>query len=188
MIAGIIGSIKRKELTKIYLQSGGLIYEVYISINCSGAIKGDEVELLTTLIVREDNWSLYGFLDSSEKIMFDTLIKINGVGPKVAMAICSTYTPTTFSTIIESKDTKGLQRVPGIGPKSAGRIMVELAGFSLELKSDSQKEGSSAYEAYLALESLGFKSDLINKVLQNCIGVTTSEIVKEALKKLQSSK
>jgi len=188
LIAGIIGEIEKKELTKIHVNCNNLIYEVFVSINCSNAIKEHKVKLLTTLIVREDNWSLYGFLEKSEKIMFDTLIKINGIGPKVAMAICSTYTPATFAKITESKDTKALQRVPGIGPKSAGRIMVELAGFSLELGESQSKEGSSQHEAFLALESLGFKSDVITKTLQSCSSVTTADLVKEALKKLQSLK
>ncbi len=188
MIAGIRGKIEKKELTKVYIDCSGIIYEVFISINCSQALKDGEIKLLITEIIREDNWSLYGFLDSSEKIMFDTLIKINGVGAKVGMAICSTFTPATFAKIVESKDAKALQRVPGIGPKSAGRIMVELAGFTLELGEKESKEGSANHEAYLALESLGFKGDIINKVLKLCTAQSTSDIVKEALKRLQSQR
>ncbi len=64
--------------------------------------------------------------------MFDTVIKINGVGPKVGLAICSTFTPTSFAQIITNHDVNMLKRVPGIGPKGASRILVELSGFVVD--------------------------------------------------------
>lgn len=187
MIIGIEGKVLKKELTKVHIKTSGLVYEVHVSLQCSNQIKEDPLFLHVTQIIREDHWSLYGFFDPNEKILFDTLIKINGVGPKVAMAICSTFTPQTFAGITHAKDAKALTAVPGIGPKSASRIMVELAGFILESEhgytaSDSQQE------AFLALESLGFKADAIRKVLTSCKADTTSELVKEALKALQGLK
>jgi len=183
MIVAIDGKIERQESTYIHINCNGLVHEVFISVNCSSAISGTNVRLYTTQIIREDANILYGFLDSSEKLMFDTLIKINGVGPKVAMAICSTYTPTTFSTIITSNDITSLKRVPGIGPKSAGRILVELSGFSISVTNiDSNNERS---DAALALESLGYKKDHINRVLKSISASSTSQIVKEALRSLQ---
>ena len=80
-------------------------------------------------LIKEDSNNLYGFLDSNEKKLFDTVIKINGVGPKAAMAICSTFTPSSFAEIVETSDVTMLKRVPGIGPKGASRILVELTGF-----------------------------------------------------------
>ena len=100
--------------------------------------------------------------------MFARLIKINGVGPKVAMAICSTYTPSQFATVINNKDLNGVKKVPGIGPKSAGRILVELAGFDSELVESSSPANQAFNEATEALESLGFKKDKISKVLTAC--------------------
>lgn len=185
MIVALEGTITHKEPTRLWLTTHGITYEVFTSIHTSGALQAREARLFITQIIREDAWTLYGFAEESEKRAFDTLIKINGIGPKVALAILSTYTPRTFAQIIEAKDVKALQRVPGIGPKSAGRIMVELAGFSLSVQDSTLPQNSALNESRLALESLGFKSDAIAKVLPTISATTTQEIVKEALKKLQ---
>jgi len=185
MIIGIKGIVEKKDPTHLHiLTNSGLIYEVFVSLHCSASVKESEVKLYTTHIIREDAQLLYGFLDINEKRMFDTLIKINGVGPKVAMAICSTFTPQTFAQIVESKDVGMLKRVPGIGPKSAGRILVELGGFSLEMAGESNPASKAHNEAAMALESLGFKKEHITKVLSQCIGSDTESLIKEALKKL----
>lgn len=182
MIVGIEGGVERKDPTFIHLNVHGLIYEVFISINTSNAIMEKSAKLYTTHIIREDAQLLFGFLQINEKKMFDTLIKINGVGPKVALAICSTFSPETFAKVISSKDVGMLKRVPGIGPKSASRILVELAGFIVD---GGETESNSAMgEAIMALESLGFKKEHIQKALNGCSG-DTGTLVKEGLKKLQ---
>ncbi len=184
MIVGLIGKIIKKEPTLLNVNVNGIIYEVFVSVNCSSKIISDDVKLEITHIIREDSQSLYGFLDSNEKKLFDTVIKINGVGPKVALAICSTFTPTSFAQIVSSNDVSMLKRVPGIGPKGASRILVELSGFIID-SNDETSGSSSALEAALALESLGFKKDLVSSVLKTCVSSNTSDLVKEALKKLQ---
>ena len=184
MIIGLIGKVVKKEPTVLQLNVNGVIYEVFVSLNCSSKIISDEIKLEITEIIREDAHSLYGFLDSYEKKLFDTVIKINGVGPKVALAICSTFTPSSFSQIVTNHDVNMLKRVPGIGPKGASRILVELSGFIVDAGSDDEASNISL-EASLALESLGFKKDLIITVLKTCSSATTSELVREALKKLQ---
>jgi len=185
MIIGLEGTIERKEPTFLNINVNGIIYEVFVSVNCSSKIADKRVKLHITHIIREDAQTLYGFLDPNEKKLFDTVIKINGVGPKVALAICSTFTPSSFAQIVSSNDVSMLKRVPGIGPKGASRILVELSGFIIDGDEDSSQSGSTALEASLALESLGFKKDVISKVLKTCSGTNTSEIVREALKKLQ---
>jgi len=185
MIVGIKGSVEKKDPTFVHIDVNGLIYEVFVSINCSSAIIEKEVKLFTTQIIKEESNNLYGFLDMNEKKLFDTVIKINGVGPKVAMAICSTFTPSSFAQIVETKDISMLKRVPGIGPKGASRILVELSGFVITADEGSSNSAQSASEAVMALESLGFKKDQINKVLTTCSGKDTASLVKEALKKLQ---
>jgi Holliday junction DNA helicase RuvA len=182
MIVGIEGSVERKDPTYIHINVNGLIYEVFISINTSNAIDTKRVKLYTTHIIREDAQLLFGFATLSEKKMFDTLIKINGVGPKVALAICSTFSPETFAQVVSSKDVGMLKRVPGIGPKSASRILVELADFIVDGQEDTVS--SAMTEAIMALESLGFKKEHIQKALNGCSG-DTSTLVKEGLKKLQ---
>ncbi len=184
MIVGIEGKIVIKEPTYLNINVNGIIYKVYVSLNCSSAINTENVFLNTTYIVKEDSQSLYGFINKDEKKLFDTVIKINGVGPKVALAICSTFTPVLFSNVVANKDVSTLKRVPGIGPKGASRILVELSGFVVT-NDENEKFGASSSEAVLALESLGFKKDQISKVLLNCVAEDTSSLVKEALKKLQ---
>jgi len=184
MIVGIQGKLEKKEPTLLHINVSGLIYEVFVSINCSSAVISDDVKLHTTQIIREDTNTLYGFVDVNEKKLFDTVIKINGVGPKVALAICSTYTPTSFAQIVSTNDVGSLKRVPGIGPKGASRILVELSGFVVDGNSDNSSINAIASDAVLALESLGFKKDAINKALKGCTSTTTSELVREALKRL----
>jgi Holliday junction DNA helicase RuvA len=186
MIVGIEGLLEKKDPTHLHLNVNGIIYEVFVSINCSAAVTQSKVKLHTTQIIKEDSQSLYGFLDLNEKKLFDTVIKINGVGPKVAMAICSTFTPESFAQIVSNNDVGMLKRVPGIGPKGASRILVELSGFVVT--SDDSNTSSASVgmtEASMALESLGFKKDQITKVLTTCSASDTASLVKEALKKLQ---
>ena len=186
MIVGIEGKIERKEPTLLHINVNGLIYEVNVSVNCSSKIEKNNEKLYTTHIIREDSQTLYGFLDPNEKKLFDTVIKINGVGPKVALAICSTFTPVSFSQIVSSNDVSMLKRVPGIGPKGASRILVELSGFIIDGEdSEENSSANTSLEASLALESLGFKKDVVSRVLRTCDAITTGELVKQALKKLQ---
>ncbi len=184
MIVGLEGIVEKKEPTFIHLNVNGLIYEVNISVNTSNSINDKRVKLLVTQIIREDANLLFGFLEANEKKMFDTLIKINGVGPKVAMATCSTFVPETFARVVADKDVGLLKRVPGIGPKAASRILVELADFIVDGDSDSIAVDNSMADAILALESLGFKKEQIRKALSGATG-DTSSLVKQGLKRLQ---
>ncbi len=183
MIVGIEGKVEKKDPTYVHVNVGGIIYEIHISINTSNAIREKEVKLLITQVIREDANLLFGFMDIHEKKMFDTVLKINGVGPKVGLAICSTFTPSTFAKVISTKDVGMLKRVPGIGPKAASRILVELADFIVDGSEESSQSGAMG-EAVMALESLGFKKEAIQKALQDARG-DTSTLVKEGLKKLQ---
>jgi len=188
MIVGVHGKIIYKEPSVVHVNVGGIVYEVFISLHTFSALPKEDVSLFTTHIIREDAQLLFGFIDMAEKKMFARLIKINGVGPKVAMAICSTYTPSQFATVINNKDVNGVKKVPGIGPKSAGRILVELNGFDAEILADNTSSSSSLAfnEASEALEALGFKKDKISKALSACEGDDTASLVKGALKLLQT--
>ena len=102
------------------------------------------------------------------------------------MAILSTYTPQTFAKVVENNDIKSMQRVPGIGPKSAGRILVELYGWSLELSQNETNHKDSDYnQVILALESLGYKNDIIQKAIKGLEKNEVGQMVKAALKKIQ---
>jgi Holliday junction DNA helicase RuvA len=180
MIAALRGKIFKKKLNSILVDVNNVIYEVIVSLNTYSLLEKD-VFLYITEIVREDSYTLYGFIDENEKKMFDTLIKINGVGPKVALAICSTFNPATFANIVGNKNVSALKQVPGIGPKSASRILVELSEFSV-----TDSDDSTMSDAIKALEGLGFKKDDITKIIKDIKASSTEEFVKEALKKLAS--
>ncbi len=182
MIIAIEGEVVKKEPTLIYLKTYGITRMIHISLNCSSKIEKNHISLQTTQIIKEDSDHLYGFLDLQEKFMFDRVIKISGVGPSTAMAICSTFTPSVFAKAIAGNDIGSIKMVPGIGPKSAKRILMELSDFSID--TIMTKENKNFNEALQALESLGFKKEKINKILLECKEKETSSLIKEALKKL----
>ena len=183
MIIAIEGELLKKEPTLLHVKSAsGLIYAIRVSLNCSSKIEDKNIFLHTTLIIRDDAHILFGFLDEDEKKIFDRVLKINGVGPNTALAICSTFNPKSFQEAIISQDIDALKSVPGIGAKSAKRILVELGDFNLELKRDDSSK--SFIEASLALESLGFKKESIKKALKDIKSGDTQTLIKEALKKL----
>ena len=179
MIAALRGNILKKRPISVLLEVNNVIYEVVVSLNTYSELEG-EVFVYISEIIREDSWTLYGFSSELEKQMFDTLIKINGVGPKVALAICSTFSPATFSGIIQTKNVSALKQVPGIGPKSANRILVELSEFNIS----EENVELEILDAITALEGLGFKKENIQKALKEIDSSSTEEIIKQALKKL----
>lgn len=193
MIAGLRGEIVRLEPMYAELDVGGVIYGLHISLNTSNALQAQKAQgtrqmrVICTQIIREDAHLLFGFMEEIEKQTFERLIKISGVGPKVAMAILSAYTPQEFSQIVANKDIDALKRVPGIGTKGAGKILVDIAGFFASLMPDSEIHSESSpnhakSQASLALASLGFKEAQIDKALRDLSGEDVSSLVKEALK------
>lgn len=183
MIVAIEGEVVKKEPTHLHLKTYGITRLIHISLNCSSKIDTKRpISLYITQIIKEDSDNLYGFLDLDEKFIFDRVIKINGVGPSTAMAICSTFTPSVFAKALSLNDIGSIKMVPGIGPKSAKRILVELSDFSLDtLQSNDNK---SFNEALQALESLGFNKEKVKKILSSCKSSDTASLIKEALKKL----
>ncbi|QKF92211.1 Holliday junction branch migration protein RuvA [Campylobacter sp. CCUG 57310] len=183
MIKAIEGIITKKEPAYLLLKtSSGVTYGIVISLFCSAKLeKGEKVELSITQIIREDANLLYGFLDASEQRMFEMLIKLNGIGASTAMAVCSSLSPNAFTNAILNGDADALKSVPGIGVKTARRIIAELSDAKLVIDDATP---SHHHEAILALESLGFKRDKISKVLSTCTATNVSELIKEALKKL----
>ncbi|MBL0686326.1 MAG: Holliday junction branch migration protein RuvA [Sulfurospirillum sp.] len=183
MITGIFGEIVKKEPTFVHIKTNsGLIYKVHVSLFCSNEINLGEITLHVTQIIREDADNLYGFKLIDEKRVFDTLVKVNGVGPSTALAVCSTMNPLEFTKALSLNSIESFKKVPGIGPKSAKRILVELSDF--ELQSDDLSTQVYVNETITALESLGFKKERIKKVLSTCKQTDTSSLIKEALKKL----
>ncbi|MEF3273592.1 MAG: Holliday junction branch migration protein RuvA [Chloroflexus sp.] len=130
MIASIRGIIQSIGSDHIIIETNGvgfLIYAPRPTLNAAGAI-GSETFLYTTLVVREDALTLYGFSDQAQRSLFEQLISVSGVGPKLALSLLSSGTPDDVRTMIASGDITRLARTPGIGKKTAERIVLELRG------------------------------------------------------------
>ena len=179
MIYAISGNIYEKNEGKIYLNTqSGIVYEINVSlITFSQIQKDEEIFILITEIIKENEYTLYGFLQKDEKKLFDELLKINGIGPKAALGIISTLTPNEFMNAVKSADINTLKKVPGIGPKSAKRIIMEMGEFEVNATNNEQTQ------AIIALENLGFKRNDIVKVLKDEKG-SVEELIKTALKRL----
>ncbi len=194
MICGLIGNIYKLEAMRVEFEVNGVIYDIALSVQTSAKLTmGEKYHLLITQIIREDCELLFGFLDRFERSSFERLLKINGVGPKVALAILSTFTPNDFAQIVNNKDLSALQKVPGVGAKSAGKILLDLAGFfdaifqneqNLDSSLDSAQTSAQKQE-FMALESLGYKTNDIKKIMPKITAQETTAIIKEALNLLR---
>ena len=192
MIAFLEGVIAGKTLASVYLNVGGVGFEVGMSQ--AGLSKlpqvGEQVLVHTYLQVRDDGMSLFGFLSLEEKALFEKLITVSGVGPKVALAALSSYTPSELATLIAAQDIAAVQRIPGVGKKTASRIVLELKG-SLDqgiggLFADDEQIVSKAVEgAREALLSMGFTSAEADLALKGAPeDGTESTLLQYALKTL----
>ena len=155
---------------------------------------GEKVKIYTHYHVREDNISLYGFMSNEELKMFELLLQVSGIGAKTAIAMLSNITPSKFALAIISNDLKTLTKIPGIGNKSAQRMVLELKD---KLKTqtaieDDEEEttpndnSESINEAEQALQILGYNKSEISKVFDkfDTHNLSTEDLIKEALKRL----
>jgi len=160
---------------------GGVSYALSVSLFTSSKLeKGAQIELLTTPIFKEDSQRLFGFLEKSEQQMFELLLKVNGIGASIAMAVCSTLDSNAFYKALSTGDENAFKSVPGIGAKVAKRIITELSDkkVSLSLSDDGKTQ------ALQALITLGFKQEKALEALSKCESKEVSALVKEALKRL----
>ena len=198
MIGCLIGEVFALEAPTVLLNVNGVGYEIDTPLSTFCQLqKGQKVTLWTHLVVREDAQQLYGFSDAQEKIIFRTLLKVNGVGPKMALVILSTLSVDMLIHTVEHGDVKTLVKVPGVGTKTAERLMIELRdrfkAFSTTTVSNNtastqiQFTGNSAVaEAEAALQSLGYKPLEAQKLIQAVKADFTeaSDIIRAALKSL----
>lgn len=126
MIANLEGRVSRKGADGLVLQVGGVGIEVLASYPTLESIDADYAFLFTRLIVREDSLTLYGFATETERDLFDTFIKISGIGPRLAITILSTLSVENVRAAVSSENASIIQRVPGIGKKTAEKIVIEL--------------------------------------------------------------
>jgi Holliday junction DNA helicase RuvA len=198
MIGCLIGEVLALEAPTVLLNVNGVGYEVDTPLSTFCQLqKGQKVTLWTHLAVREDAQLLYGFLNAQEKIIFRTLLKVNGVGPKMALGILSTLSVEMLIHTVEHEDINSLVKVPGVGKKTAERLMIELrdrfkamsAGTANNPASAQQIQfsGNSAVaEAEAALQSLGYKPLEAQKLVNAAKGEFTeaSDIIRAALKSM----
>ncbi len=173
MIAYLDGKLSYKSPTNVYIDIGGIAYDVNISLFTYGKIETlDKVKLYTVMIVREDSQTLYGFYDIGEKELFKKLISVSGIGPNTARVILSYMTPDETKSAILSNNVAAFKKVKGVGPKTAQRLMLDLkdkiAKEGLTLESHNLTGNASntiREEALAALLSLGFqKSQVVSKI------------------------
>lgn len=198
MIGCLIGEVLALEAPTVLLNVNGVGYEIDTPLSTFCQLqKGQKVTLWTHLAVREDAQLLYGFLNQQEKIIFRTLLKVNGVGPKMALGILSTLSVEMLIHTVENGDVKTLVKVPGVGAKTAERLMIELRdrfkAFSTGAVTNGtsttqiQFTGNSAVaEAEAALQSLGYKPAEAQKLVNAAKGEFTesSDIIRAALKSM----
>lgn len=196
MIAFLNGRLAGKTLGSAFVDVGGVGYEVAMSQAALAKLPevGQAVQVRTHMHVSDSGIALYGFLGDDEKAMFEKLIGVSGVGPKMALAALSTFSPPALADAVASQDSALVAKIPGVGKKTAQRIILELKG-SLEDVPGGLFAGDSAASvveermtgAVEALLSMGFSSAEVELALKGAPeGATESALVKHALKRLGS--
>lgn len=207
MISRLRGVLIEKRAPWLVLElTHGLGYEVEAPMSTFYRLPdlGHTVTLYTHFMVREDAHLLFGFAEARERALFRALIKVNGVGPKLALTILSSFEPDTFAQVIHHHDTTSLTRVPGIGKKTAERLLMELrdrltdpAVFGLEVspasvesaphtRTTSAALNSPLQEALSALVALGYKPHEASKVVSqfDSTGLSCENIIRQALQRV----
>lgn len=149
MIAQLTGSVARSAAAYLVLDVQGVGYKVNVPLSVLESLPppGQPVTLVTHTLVREDDISLFGFNDEDEQRVFELLLSVSGVGPKVALALLSALPAASLAKAVAGEDVRTLTRVPGIGAKTAQRLVLELrdklAAFAFDLKVDSLAAGAA---------------------------------------------
>ena len=192
MIGRLKGILLEKQPPEILLDVQGVGYELLLPMTSFYDLPeiGQETTLFTHLVVREDAHLLFGFAQKTDRTLFRELIKTNGVGPKLALAILSAMSVEQFAYAIEREELSKLVKIPGVGKKTAERLLVELKGkFKDVRQSDFFVESkhipsTSADEAIAALIALGYKPTDAEKMVKKVAkaDLSSEQLIREALK------
>jgi Holliday junction DNA helicase RuvA len=190
MIGSLRGQVSAKLPPQLMIDVGGVGYELEAPMSTFYLLPavGQEVRLLTHLVVREDAHILYGFATEDERRLFRSLLKVSGVGPKLALALLSGISVEGFAHCVQSQDVASLTRVPGIGRKTAERLLVEMRD---RLGAPEAQSGaivlpaaaSAESEAFGALVALGYKPAEATRLIK-AVGPgthSTEELIRRAL-------
>src|SRR6185312_3893861 len=199
MIGSLAGILAHKAPPALLLEVGGVGYELEAPMSTFYDLPalGERVRLLTHLVVREDAQLLFGFATEAERRLFRSLLKIAGVGPRTALAILSGVSSAAFTQAVHEQDSAALMRIPGVGRKTAERLIIEMrdrlqegdAAFTLAAAAagGAAPAPSAAAEAYGALVALGYKPAEATRLLKHATGaadssaLSTEELIRRAL-------
>ena len=195
MFAYIKGSLEIKSTNYIVIEAGGIGYKIYMSAKSIGTIGnvGENVKVHTHYHVREDDISLYGFNSEEELRMFEILISVSGVGVKSALTMLSDISPASFAMAVINDDVTRLTKVPGVGKKTAQRLILELKDklksediSGEEISKTDIKEDKIDNDAIIALKVLGYNKKEIEQALEkiDIRDLTVEDTIKTALKYL----
>ncbi|AEY65284.1 Holliday junction branch migration protein RuvA [Clostridium sp. BNL1100] len=199
MFAYIKGTVEVKNNDSIIVETGGIGYRIFTALSTINNMgqPGTPVKIYTHYYVREDIAALYGFGTVEELAMFEMLLAVSGVGPKAAISLISTLSPSRFALAVVSQDTKSLTKAPGIGMKMAQRIILELkdkiskeqltASIPAAGPENSWAPGDSVLsEAVSALMVLGYGSVEASSIISGIYeeGMSVEDLIKKALKSL----
>ncbi|WP_329742463.1 Holliday junction branch migration protein RuvA [Dyella sp. A6] len=194
MIGRLRGTLVSKQPPWLLLEVGGVGYELEAPMSTIYDLPGlgQEVVLLTHYAVKEDSAALYGFLQESERALFRNLQKVSGIGAKIALAVLSGVSTDHFARLVQAGDVVALTKIPGIGKKTAERIVVELRdrvdGLTVSLPGVSGQPAGApldpAGEATVALQQLGYKPAEVTRMVQKVVveGDSAETIIRKALR------
>ncbi|MCQ4934951.1 MULTISPECIES: Holliday junction branch migration protein RuvA [Anaerotignum] len=196
MISYIKGTLMHRGESYIILETGGIGYQIFVSAGFLSKMPeaGKEMKIFTYMSVKEDGISLFGFSSKEEQEMFLKLLTVGGVGPKGALGFLSQLTPQEIVMAILSADAKTLSKAPGVGKKTAQRVILELKdkcstedalAIPMEMV-DGGAVGGAKFEAIEAMTALGYSRSEAAKAVGMVAteGMTTEDILKAALKKM----
>jgi Holliday junction DNA helicase RuvA len=198
MIGRLCGKVIDKKPPLLLIDVNGVGYEVYASMNTFYKLPETDQQVLlhTHLITREDAQNLYGFYDEHERSLFRALIKVNGVGPKMALAVLSSIAPDKFVGCVNDHDVASLVRIPGVGKKTAERLIIEMRdrladwqftdATALNNRKDVLSKGVVIQDAISALMALGYKAVDASRMVANVYreGLASEQVIRLALQSL----
>ena len=199
MIGQIEGTIIEKNPPEILVEVAGITYEILVPMSTLYQLPelGELVRLHTHFSVREDAQTLYGFFDAEAKKMFRSLVRVNGVGPKMALGILSGMSVEDFVQAVRNNDSEAMVRMPGIGKKTAERLMIEMRDKIIEWGSEDnvgsdlslQTKSSFTKDAEIAMINLGYKPQQAARAIAQVLKVNpeindSEELIRFSLKSM----